>query len=636
MRKLLILMLPILALWGCTDDDKIPADANDNFITELSLTIGDGTTYESVISNDVITMTIPYNVSLDGAIVSVVYTPSATIYPNPQEITNWDEERIFRVVAYNGEERKYTYVVEKSDIIEEGDVQLKTSADIATFAAKGVSVINGNLTIGSNEGEDINSLNGLDNLKEISGTLTILNTFKGEDLTGLDKLESVGSLKIGASESYSTVPLEYVSFNSLKSVDGNFVVYNNNIKYVDFKGIETINGTLEIGSSSLISIQGEKLTNISDDYYVTSENDGNDGGEMKQFTLPLIETIGGKVCVERQANLKEIVFPKLKRVGALIFENIPILLNKISFPDIETINGDCVFTSQSAFQIIGGSHSGNSSLLSFDGFEKLKSINGDLKISFFTATTNIPNITNATVHNVYLEYLTDVQNLNLKNTQFDNTTSKSKVELFRMNPLKIDGSKSMKCVFVLRDMYYAESKGLPVFDGIEDVEGLCISGMQTTTDEYICNLKNINGNFCFDFFSTVFGSKVSFPDLTEIKGYAYFGGMSQFDTFDLYMPNLENVGGQMYVGGLGLNDYDLTSLKSVSVGETTTELGVDDVSDVMFNEFGLGYGLNLHLTTPGKGFLPKLESVGGNGLRLNITDMFIGNPITSINSSLIF
>lgn len=631
MKKLLIFMLPLFVLWSCSDDDKAPADANDNFITELSLTVSDGTAYEATIVEDEITMTVPYTVSLDGAMASMVYTPSATIFPNPQEITNWDEERIFRVVSYNGEERKYTYLVEKAEISEEGDVELKTSADIASFAAKGTSMIKGNLTIGSDNGEEIKSLEGLENLKEISGSLIILNSFTGEDLTGLDNLRTIGGLKIGDAESYSSVPLEYISLNALKKIEGDFNVFNNNLKYIDLKDVETIEGSLNIGSSSLVSVQGGKLINIDGDYYVTSVSNGNPGGEMTQFSLPELRSVGGKLSAEMQSNLREISFPKLVSAGSIIFEKTPLSLATVSFPEIEKINGDCNFLSQSVFQIIGSSYSGNTVLKNFEGFEKLKNISGNLKVSFFTATTNIPNISAASVKNVYLEYLSDLETVNLTSTEFDNSEQNCKVEMTRMSPTKIVGHQRMDCEFRFMDMYFLKSNGLPSLSNVDEVNGLYIFGVVTTNREYTTTLKKINGNLHFDFVWDVVEDKISFPNLTKVDGYVYIAGAEKSATFDLSMPLLETVGGQMYVGGggAGLNNYDLSSIKNVSVGVTTTVLDIDESSDMILKDFGKGYGLNLHLTTAGN-FLPNLTTVGGNGLRLNVTPKYYGNYIKNI------
>ena len=45
-----------------------------------------------------------YTVSLNNAEVEFKYTTSATIIPDPETVTDWDNERTFRVTSYNGED----------------------------------------------------------------------------------------------------------------------------------------------------------------------------------------------------------------------------------------------------------------------------------------------------------------------------------------------------------------------------------------------------------------------------------------------------------------------------------------------------------------------------------------------------
>ena len=99
----LILVTFSLLIAGCSDDDKMPADADDNFITALTLT-KEGKSYDAVIEGNDIVMTVPYTVDLNGATASMVYTPSAKILPNPQTVTDWENEMIFRVTSFNGKE----------------------------------------------------------------------------------------------------------------------------------------------------------------------------------------------------------------------------------------------------------------------------------------------------------------------------------------------------------------------------------------------------------------------------------------------------------------------------------------------------------------------------------------------------
>ena len=100
-------VIACLVFASCENDDPIiPADADDNFVTNVTMTV-DGTSYSAVIENNTITITVPYTVSLNNAEVVFEYTPSATIMPDPTTITDWDTERTFRVTSYNGEANEY-------------------------------------------------------------------------------------------------------------------------------------------------------------------------------------------------------------------------------------------------------------------------------------------------------------------------------------------------------------------------------------------------------------------------------------------------------------------------------------------------------------------------------------------------
>ena len=193
----LILVTFSLLIAGCSDDDKMPADADDNFITALTLT-KEGKSYDAVIEGNDIVMTVPYTVDLNGATASMVYTPSAKILPNPQTVTDWENEMIFRVTSFNGKENEYTYKVIKSEIESDGDVVLKSQADVDAFAETKVSVIKGNLIIGDNAENtaSINNLEALSGIKEITGSLQILNNYKGEALDGLN-ITKVGGIQLG-------------------------------------------------------------------------------------------------------------------------------------------------------------------------------------------------------------------------------------------------------------------------------------------------------------------------------------------------------------------------------------------------------------------------------------------------------
>lgn len=90
-----------ISFLSCSEDNQTPespADADDNFITSVVMTVA-SQSYTAEIIDNIITITVPYTVSLNNAQVEFKYTSSATIIPDPASITDWDTERTFRVTS---------------------------------------------------------------------------------------------------------------------------------------------------------------------------------------------------------------------------------------------------------------------------------------------------------------------------------------------------------------------------------------------------------------------------------------------------------------------------------------------------------------------------------------------------------
>ena len=99
------MLLSLFFLGACDKNDEIiPEDADENFITSVVMTV-DGKSYTADITDNTVTITVPYTVSLNNAEVEFKYTTSATIIPDPETVTDWDNERTFRVTSYNGDAR---------------------------------------------------------------------------------------------------------------------------------------------------------------------------------------------------------------------------------------------------------------------------------------------------------------------------------------------------------------------------------------------------------------------------------------------------------------------------------------------------------------------------------------------------
>ena len=207
------MLLSLFFLGACDKNDEIiPEDADENFITSVVMTV-DGKSYTADITDNTVTITVPYTVSLNNAEVEFKYTTSATIIPDPETVTDWDNERTFRVTSYNGDAREYAYKVVKSEIESDGDVELKTIEEVASFAATKTTVVKGNLIIGSDveEAEKITDISALASLKEVTGNIIIRNSYNGADLTGLDNIASAGGLQIGSVEAPSSMVVNSTS-----------------------------------------------------------------------------------------------------------------------------------------------------------------------------------------------------------------------------------------------------------------------------------------------------------------------------------------------------------------------------------------------------------------------------------------
>ena len=71
------MLLSLFFLGACDKNDEIiPEDADENFITSVVMTV-DGKSYTADITDNTVTITVPYTVSLNNAEVEFKYTTSA-------------------------------------------------------------------------------------------------------------------------------------------------------------------------------------------------------------------------------------------------------------------------------------------------------------------------------------------------------------------------------------------------------------------------------------------------------------------------------------------------------------------------------------------------------------------------------
>lgn len=392
------LLLTGIAFAGCSDEDD-PFAGTDNYITSFSLT-KDGVTYKASVTEDKLTISIPKNVDLQGAKVDYTLTEQASITPDPSQIEKWDENHEFTVTSYNKSERKYSYRPSLTEITETGSVVLLTQSDVDKFAASKIEVIEGNLVIGTHEGaaetDSIKNLDGLQNLRKVTNSILIYNTFAGENVTGLASLESAGGIYI---KNLTTRKVETdsltLSFPNLEEI-GDLYVNSTLIQEVLLPKLKSA-FSLYVNSQSLSEITLPALETVITDFsiesgtsftsYATTTNQ-----KLKELSLKNLKEVRGAFNLRGLAALEKLDISGLENIGSLFTVNV-VALDKIDAPLLEAVkqsfslkNVDALtslsfpkLSYMGAFEYEPASGKG---LLESVDFSALETIDGDMKLSY--------------------------------------------------------------------------------------------------------------------------------------------------------------------------------------------------------------------------------------------------------------
>lgn len=588
-----------LVLSACSDkDEPAPADVNDNFITGFSLK-KDGVTYTAEIEGEDMTITVPYTTDLDGATAEVAISASAKIYPDPSSVTDWNNERVFRVVSYSGKSREYTYLLIRADISEVGDVTLNTQEDVNNFSNSTVNVIDGHLIIGSDANADITDLSPLANIKEVKGTIVIGNGYRGSDLTGIDRIAKIGGLQIGTADAPSTSPIEVVNIHKVTEMTGSITIYNNSVMMVIAERLNFLGENIVISSTALSSLQFDALTSLQGNFTV----DGGNKAPLRDIALPSLLEIGGRMKVFNCQSLTSCEFIKLQKAGAFSLEKVPFVFEKLKMPEISEINGDFILTSLSAYQPIGSSYTFNERLERLDGFSKLQKIGGTFRLEDFAMLRALPDFSKATVHGIYIFRCQSLPTtIDLSATIFiANGNENGFLYLDNVPTSTIKGHSDMDCDFVLLGSTFS-------FQGVNKVGSLVVrkvSGGPSVPD--------IQYPFTeiYRHLDIQAGQKASFPQLTRIGGYCNILGRMSLD-----FPVLTSVGGEMCIPQK-TSEWNFPKLTTVCASPTRfKELPTWWPGDS--NDVKQGWGLYMELGDNGDFDLSKLEYIGGKGWYCNL------------------
>lgn len=602
-KFLALLFAAVLLLPACSDDDPaIPEDADDNFITALTLTL-DGTRYDAVIANGEVTVSVPYNRPLTGATAELQYTPSATILPDPETITDWNREQIFRVTSYNGAVNEYVYRIIREEIVQTGDLEIRTAEEAEAFAETDVTVLEGNLILGTDEeeAEPLTQIAALSKLKEVRGTIIIRNSFGG-DMSGLNNVITAGGIQIGTAEAPAATTLDMLCMKGLRQIEGDITVYDPAVAYVQFDKLETIGGSCTISSTGFANLEMPELTAVAGGLELlgTTEKD-EAGGMITAIELPKLTTVGGRLAIGDLSALATISLPALAEAGSIECTTLPTTFSRLALPALSIVDGD--FTVASVFQ---QSTKGNDQLTEIEGLDQVTEIRGTLTFSYLAALKptfgSLRRLGGLTLTSMQLQTHTlDLSQVDLQpygetvptimidsNTYLDKLLTKE--DLSQVN-LEISGKRSSATTqielnaLIVNNLKYNGSTLTLLELPFERILGDCDISV------------NSRGG-------------VSAPELTEVGGYLQVT-ISVMPTLFSF-PKLEQVGGQFCFPGTvsATTSVDFSRLKSVCCAEDPHYAREGDISSTPYGSFFF------RVSSRAVDCFPSLEHVGGKGLTI--------------------
>lgn len=621
MKKLCILLLAGGIFTGCKDDAPEKFEGRDNYIVSFALA-KDGVSYDAAVTQGRITVTVPYNVSLEGAAASCEMAENASIQPDPSTVVQWDVERQFLVTSYNQTDRTYLYTVEYSDIVSSGSVTLNTQHEVDSFAATGISAIDGNLTIGSRESDDpVKNLNGLSNVVSVGNNLTIGTAYRGTalatDKTGLVKLKEVRG-NILLSENNGT--LTDFSLPALETATGDMRLISKTLQTVEMPSLDRVGGTLEIRSDALLHMTADLLRQVDGDMILAGSTTSRANTTCDYFYFPELKTVAGTlrlayfgilantgiifpelteaggIAYEALAAANAAAFPKAVKLGDIMLTNCPVM-TELSMPELVTA-GSLVFQSTTLIRKIECPE-----LTAFSGQLYL-----DRLVSFTSMQTAFPKLAHIG-GDLYMSNLSAFEGtLDLSGYTF------GPASVVTLQATTLSNLKTLKGPDTFDGGLYINGAGLTPLPqkfpleliGFRNIRAFHISGF-TALAELILPLvtcDDLTLESCGS--ASAAGFRLDMPALTEVRGTLRCRTLGKPDSgSSANFPVLKSVGRQlsMYTNASFLTQINFPELESVGNGEPVSDEAADD------------FALQLMPVGCVDGFtLPKLQIVKGNVL----------------------
>ncbi|WP_196886255.1 T9SS type A sorting domain-containing protein [Aureivirga sp. CE67] len=277
---------------------------------------------------------------------------------------------------------------------------MSSQAEINSFSTNYAECteLSGNLTI---SGEDITTLEPLQNITSIGGNLFISNT----SITVLDELSNLetvsGFLKITNNAQLTEISLNSENLNDL------FIRLNPNLEKINATGLESANEIDIYGNASLNTLN---LFDLSTVYNLLIGNNDN----LESLTFLSLENSTNNIQIYQNDELNAVNFPSLTTADDFtVHKNDSLILLNIS--SLETVED---------FDFIS-----NESMLSLD-------LNSITSTYILTIEENL-NLVEIKTQNLNSIHRTVIENNNeLKNITFNNVTE--------IGPIKVEGNLNLE------------------------------------------------------------------------------------------------------------------------------------------------------------------------------------------------
>lgn len=595
MKSALILLCSLL-LWACDKEDN-DFTGSDNYITDFKITQGENS-YNAVIDGDNIVLTVPEGTSFEGAKAEIKTSENASIAPDPSSITHWGEEYQLIVSSYNQTDRVYKYTIRYSPLSAEGNVTLLTQADVEAFAKKGVSVIDGNLTIGQASGKDsIVSLMALSSLTEVRYNLVIQKNFAAKNLIGFENLTRVGGVKIASVDSLVDVEfpalvsvgtelqvsggiIEMALFPELRSVGESAQINCPRLLRQDLSSLETIGGALTLKSAAANLIESLSLPRLK---HVGGGLTFDSWGSVEELELPALMTCGA-IKFASDPVLSSVSLPVLTDAGGLAFTNCKAV-ERVDCPALESVTGDLSFESMA--------------LDNLDGLKSLQRVSGKLNLKALNDLTTLAGLSALESVGIYSLY-------NLPEIKVVNVTGVAigQLELFgSILNAKLIGDENFPGTLYINDASDRSYTVFPEMEGFKTIGKIDLYNISYLTELSLPGIVRVGD------LNISTGSKLttfSMPDLVTL-GTIKIAYMNSLENF--LMPQLKRVEGDM----------------NLSLPSAATKVLAFPELETVGGDFFIQQGVNLSSI-----MCPKLTTIT-KALNLSGTSYYKNTALTSLD-----